>query len=267
MISSEDSRLLYLLRLGLNRGNTYEIPFHENFRQIRELVFRQGVGNIVFDGIQKFLRNSPNQKLTEDEDKNTLLLMEWFGYANLSTNKYDQNKIAIKKLGSFYSLYGIPMMLLRGYGLSLNYPIPAHRPSGDVYIYLFGQWKKADTFMSIDCGIDVDNSHHHHSVFQFEGQSVENHYDFINVHSHLSNKQIETHFKKLAQEKGEEIFPNVYLPSPLLEAEFTVRHAAIHVAAGELSIRQVVDFILLAEKKYSQINWESFWSDVKMIAN
>lgn len=265
MISDKESALFNLIRIGLNRDEVQNNPLCKDLQSIKDIAFKQGVGNIVFDGIKKILLNDSEQKLSQNVDEHTLRMMEWFGYTNLSIRQYEQNKKITEKLGSFYSLYDIPMMLLKGYGLSLNYPIPPHRPSGDVDIYLFGQWKKADILMSTDCGIVVDNSHHHHSVFQFEGQSVENHYDFINVHSHLSNIKIEKHFKKLAQEKGEEIFPNVYLPSPLLEVEFTVRHAAIHFAAGELTIRQILDFILLAEKKHSQIDWGMFWSDAKMM--
>lgn len=36
------------------------------------------------------------------------------------------------------------MMVLKGYGLSLNYLKPSHRPCGDIDIWLFGKQKEAD---------------------------------------------------------------------------------------------------------------------------
>ncbi len=259
---SIESTLFNLIMIGLNRDECHGMTLCGDLQNIKDIAFKQGVGNIVFEGIQRILKNNPDHKLDKDKDKHTLLMMEWFGYANLSKNRYEQNRTATEKLGNFYSQYDIPMMLLKGYGLSLNYPQPNQRPAGDIDIYLFGEWKRADALISSDCNIEVDNSHHHHSVFDFDGQSVENHYDFINVHSHISSRKIERHFKSLAHEKGKEIMPNVYLPSPLLEAEFTARHAAIHFAAGELTVRQILDFILLVEKKHALINWGLFWRDV-----
>ena len=56
---------------------------------------------------------------------------------------------------------------------------------------------------------------------------------------------------------------NVFLPSPLLEVEFTARHAASHFASGEMTIRQLLDWLLLVEKKTSLIAWDKFWHDVR----
>lgn len=61
------------------------------------------------------------------------------------------------------------MMVLKGYGLSKNYPVPNHRPCGDMDIYLFGDQEKADKLIAEELGIKIDNSHHHHTVFQFQG--------------------------------------------------------------------------------------------------
>lgn len=78
------------------------------------------------------------------------------------------------------------MMLLKGYGLSKYWPIPNHRPTGDIDIYLMylnsegkeksrPAWECADKLMTEKFGILVDNSHHHHSVFTYKGIMVENH--------------------------------------------------------------------------------------------
>ena len=87
------------------------------------------------------------------------------------------------------------MMVLKGYGLSLNYPIPSHRPCGDVDIWNFGEYRRADKVLHDKLGITVDNSHHHHTTFTFQDQFFENHYDFINVHSHPSSKVVEAKLK------------------------------------------------------------------------
>ena len=253
--------LLDLIKNGLGRGT--ELPVITDWNILLELALDQGVAGITLDAIKEYINDHPNTILIEDQDQQTTLLMKWYGMVNLTTNRYLENKKVIGKLSHFYEKCGIPMMLLKGYGLSLNYPIPEHQPSGDIDIYLFGKCKRADSLFSECTGVEIDNSHHHHSVFSLDKQTVENHYDFINPHSHRYGNKIETHFKSLAREKGDQIMQNVYLPSPLLELEFTARHTASHFASGELKVRQILDWILLAEKKLDKIDWISFWRDVK----
>lgn len=70
---------------------------------------------------------------------------------------------------------------------------------------------------------------------------MENHYDFINVHSHLGTKAVEARFKKLAKEKGDEILPNVYLPAPNLNVLVVGCHCALHFSSGEKIFKQLLD--------------------------
>ena len=249
--------LLELIKVGLGKAD--RLPYCDDWHGLMNMALKQGVPGIAFDAIQSGF------KVEEKESINlpTTVMMEWFGMVNQLAKLYDTNKKTTEKLGLFYAKHGIPMMLLKGYGLSLNYPVPEHRPSGDIDIYLFGEWMKADKLLAKEAHVKIDNSHHHHSVFHIERQMVENHYDFVNVHSHRSNRAIEEHFKELAKDRGEEIMKNVFLPSPLLEVEFTARHAASHFASGEMTIRQLLDWLLLAEKKTSLINWDQFWKDMR----
>ena len=116
-------------------------------------------------------------------------------------------------------------------------------------------------------GIQIDNSHHHHSVFTYKGIMVENHFDFVNVHSHNSNRWIENEFKTLALKGNEEfIFDNgakLLFPSPLLNCLFIARHNAIHFAAEHLNLRQLLDWALFVEKRHKDIDWNYFWNIAK----
>ena len=89
------------------------------------------------------------------------------------------------------------MMVLKGYACSIDWPKPEHRPCGDIDIWLFGKQKEADALLVKDKGVIVDTSHHHHTVFDWGGFMVENHFDFINVHHHKSNAAFESLFKMI----------------------------------------------------------------------
>ena len=181
-------------------------------------------------------------------------------------------------MAAFYREAGYSMMLLKGYGLSKYWPIPNHRLTGDVDIYLMyvdyegkdkslPAWKRADKMIREKLGIEVDNSHHHHSVFTYKGVMVENHFDFVNVYSHHSNRWIEKEFKSLALTGCEEYtFENgskLMFPSPLLNCLFVARHNASHFAAEHLNLRQLLDWALLVENRNKDIDWKYFWNKAK----
>ena len=107
--------------------------------------------------------------------------------------------------------------------------------------------------------IKVDASHHHHTVFEWEGFSVENHYDFINVHHHKSNAKFEKILKELGRDDSHSIEVNgekVYLPSPNLHALFLLKHIMMHFASEGIMLRQVLDWGFFVEKHGKDVDWK-----------
>lgn len=264
MLSREDA-LFKLLRIALGKELEINLPQYDDWEEIREIAFEQGVNGLALSGLDEIFANQPETKLSENNDCHTIILIKWVGYGKLSEKQYALNLKLISELGFFFNEFKIPLMLLKGYGLSLNYPEPEKRPSGNIDLFFFGKWREADELVTKQLNINVDTSHHHHTVYRYMDQSIENHYDFINVYSHSSNRKIEEHLKKLASDKGEELLLNVYAPPSLLDAEFTALHAAVHFASGEMTLRHIVDWLLLVEKKGASIDWNSFWEDVEWI--
>ena len=91
---------------------------------------------------------------------------------------------------------------------------------------------------------------------------VENHYDFINIQSHLSNRTIERRLQELARESGERIEvagQSVELPSADFNALFLLRHAAMHFAAMEIGMRHVIDWALFVAREHAAIDWEALY--------
>ena len=188
------------------------------------------------------------------------LKKQWIGtvYQNYE-QKYRDYRKRLGELAGFYHEHGFRLMVLKGYGLSLNYPIPQHRPCGDIDIWAFGKYKEADATLSKVLAIPVDDSHHHHTVFRFHGYSVENHYDFVNVHYGHRNAELEKVFKRLADEeplRTEIDGETVYLPSPNLNALFLLRHTMLHFASTKMSVRQILDWGFFVKKHSSEIDWK-----------
>ena len=241
---------LNLVRLGI--GHYAEALIESAcWKEIQNLAEVHGLYAVVLDAIEKL----PSVSRPPQE-----LLLEWIGKVLQDYEyRYKQYCKAITELTEFYNCHGYKMMVLKGYACSLNWPLPQHRPCGDIDIWLFGKQKEADALLKREKGIHIDTSHHHHSVFDWNDFTVENHFDFVNVYAESSSRQIEKIFKQLGMDDSffvEVHGEKVYLPSPNLHALFLIKHMVSHFAAAEINLRQVLDWAFYVEKHTKAINWE-----------
>lgn len=252
---------IQLVRLGLGHiADTLpsEIPWSE----LQALANKQGLSAVVLDGIDVLRRSykSPDERSHGDLNLPAQeMILEWIGEVMQGYEyRYEQYQKAISELAGFYNSHGLKMMVLKGYACSLTWPKPKHRPCGDIDIWLFGQQKEADECLEKEKNIKIDKSRHHHTVFYWRDFMVENHYDFINVHHHKSNRKLEEILKELGKDDTHHVElygERVYLPSPNLHALFLLRHAMSHFAASEITLRQIIDWAFWAEANHSAIDW------------
>lgn len=274
MTTSNEKLLIELIKVALGKSSEYILPDTLDWDTLFRLSMKQCVPAIVLDGLNHSLtlgniRNSKSQKNCKTSK------LKWFGMVLNMEKQYAKHESTIADLATFYMENGFRMMLLKGYNLSKYWPIPNHRPTGDIDIFLMdvvspekrgnsATWKRADRILKDKLSIETDNSHHHHSVFTYKGIMVENHFDFVNVHSHQSNQWIEKVFKDLAVSEYESYTlyngVDILFPSPLFNCLFIARHNAIHFAAEHLNFRQLLDWLLFIERRNEDIDWNRFWN-------
>lgn len=240
--------LLSLLRVALGKEQECSLPNGVSWDEVMELADAQGVAAVAAEGLEKVSSEIPIQ-----------VKLEWAGRILTHEKAYQRHMALMAKLAKAYKKAGFRMMVLKGWGLSLDYPIASHRPSGDLDIWNFGEQEAADAYLSSH-GIEIDNSHHHHSVFNVEELMVENHYDFINTHAHRSSKRFETKLKELANRDYREMLvcaATVFLPSADFNFLFLLRHMANHFVGKEMTLRQLLDWALLVEHHHTEIDWKN----------
>ena len=275
-----------LVKLGI--GHRSALLDVDDWQAIKALADKQGLNAIILDGVEKLpTENKPSQ----------VFLLEWIGQVMQGNERlYAMYRQTISEMASFYNTHGFKMMVLKGYACGLDWPRPEHRPYGDIDIWLFGRQEESDAVLSKEKGIKIDKSHHHHTVFEWNGFTVENHYDFVNVHAHRSSAELEKIFKELGSEDN--FNPNVnsvgkpstaeknnlarnlnsvgkrincvevngqivYLPSANLHALFLMKHMASHFAAVGITLRQVLDWAFFVEKHTNEVDWE--WLDGMLV--
>ena len=263
---------------------------------MKALAEQHGLSAVVLDGIEE-VRSQMSDVGCNLPDK--FFLTRWIGEVLQGYEyRYKLYCRAIAELARFYNSHGYKMMVLKGYACSLDWPKPEHRPCGDIDIWQFGQQKEADKFLeslefrdeSLETvekvksvkKIKVDRRHHHHTVFYWRDFMVENHYDFINVHHHKSNAEVEKVLKELGSEANinhnengnsvgtrisfvEVYGEKVYLPSANLHALFLLKHNMIHFAAEGISMRQLLDWGFFMVAHHQEIDWPWFLGEMEKL--
>lgn len=226
------------------------------WQKIGNLASRQGVLAYILDAISLL----PKENLPAKE-----LLLQWIGETVAQENSYKNHAQAISELSAFYESHGIKMMLLKGWGLSLNYPHPNHRPTGDVDIWLYGDQERGDELLSKEKDIHPIKSSHH-TIFFNKDVEVENHITFIEIDCHKPDGSEEV-LLQYAKEPAIEVQGangnTVLLPSPNLNAYFLLRHSSGHFATENITLRHLLDWGFFVEKYHGEIDWDALYANAK----
>lgn len=249
----------------------YESLTAEQWQSLYLFSAEQGITAMVWDHLQHLQKQNPALLATMPRQ----LKIRWTLNVEQIESKYERQCSVIEKLATFFAPHNIYMMILKGYGLSLCFPTANHRPCGDIDVWFFtnerlpdgtivsrSAQQQADQLLREKLSIKINEDEHHHTVFYIDGVMIENHYDFINIHAHRSNRIIEQNLKSLVQSELEEVAVSegkIYLPSADFHALFLLRHSAAHFAAEKIGIRHLLDWRYYVEVHNDSIDWK--WLD------
>ncbi len=248
-LNTNQKAFLALVRRGFGHPGA-DLPEQLDWPAVLQLASQHDLSAVALDGINTL----PQDQRPPEELSLSLIgeVLQFFGI------RYKLYLRTIAEMAAFFNSHDIKMMIIKGYACSLNWPKPERRPCGDIDIWQFGDYRKADALVQSEKGIKVDNSHHHHTVFNWNYFMVENHFDFVNVHEHRSNAAVEKILKELGQDDShytELDGERVYLPSPNLHALFLMRHTLVHFAAQSVTLRLVLDWGFFVRAHHDQVDW------------
>lgn len=249
-MTAEEVILLKLLRFYLVRNPKDDsiVCSETDWNAIFTIAKQQGVSAIVLDAID-LLNAQPRPSES--------VLIQWIKHSVMTGRNYMKHADKIHTLADFYNQHSIRVLLLKGYGCSLCYPRPEHRPTGDIDVFLFGRQDEADILVEKQLGIKVHREYHKHSTFNYGGVEVENHAKFIDDVSHKSNIRFESILMAVLDKEEclKSPIDNVLIPSPTFNALFLLRHTGEHFAANEIKLRHILDLGLFFQRFHSQIDW------------
>lgn len=248
-----EKRLLNLVQLSVSGKNAQLQHSEYSWLRLYKMSLCHAVSALVADSLQRSFSSKLSNCIFDSETR-----MRWAAQVVTIERLYAHHVQAMADLAKLFASRGIRLMVMKGYGLSLDWPIPNHRTVGDLDIYCFGKWREADVLVAEECGVVVDEGHEHHTVFNFKGVAVENHYDFINTKAHRDAVLIEKKLKDLAGKNCKEVTVHgakIYLPSADFNVLFLMRHMAQHFAGEHLILRQVLDWGFFIRAHHDEVDW------------
>lgn len=257
-ISQEGQVICKLLRVALGTEPMTEdgkqltlCPSLINWDEVIRLSYKHKVSALAVDGL-----NISGFKMPE-----SVVADSWLNDVQNTEASYSYSIEVLTTLCQIFRANGLKPIILKGYGLSLDYPIPSHRGSGDIDIYLIDEdgnpaAEKGNQIARSILGLKVMlEENEHHSQFVFKGITVENHYELMGANrrgkEELYLKQL---LKKMAiQGNDNGIF---ILPSYTFNVIFMLMHMFTHFYHGQMSLRLLCDYFTLHQNHHNEIDWE-----------
>lgn len=230
---------------------------------------RQGLSAMLMDAIQQD-KDLAARIVSSDEQKKRMLRM--LGASVQMERQYTMYEEAVQRLSAFATECGLQMVILKGYGLSLNYPVPAHRPCGDIDVYVLSSDLSSCGHLLLDeavkrkKGINVDVSSRHHSRFSFMGFMVENHLTVMDPDSHKEYIELN---KLLSEEigKGMREVNGVLLPSFRFYSIHQLAHMAGDFASTGTNLRRLLDWATFVDSAQAAggVDWDFVYATADMV--
>lgn len=132
--------MVSLLRLGLDKRELLpdlSILRSEGkqWNELYRLASLQGILAIVWDGLQKL----PPELQPPRE-----LRLRWAYNVEQIERRYENQRRAASRLAELFAAEGIRTVVLKGLAVGALYPVPAHRPCGDLDCFLCGDYERGN---------------------------------------------------------------------------------------------------------------------------
>lgn len=265
MSPNADTELLFLL---LRSGLRTAIPGDEerirtlcaarkpDWADIYKMAARQGVLAIAWDG---FCRLVQEGLLAPEWQPARTLKLQWGFNAERIGQTYARQWAVSRELAERYAAAGIRTIVLKGFSAAADYPIPEHRPCGDLDCFLPGAYEEGNR-LAERFGAAVKRDFYKHSHIVYKGLTIENHHFCTAIRGSRRAKAFERALQEILAETPPALLKDSHLecPSPLFNALFLTVHAWGHFLNEGITLRILCDWAMLVRAHGEAVDWKRF---------
>lgn len=250
-MKTEMEALLRLLRRGLGTDAADPLPLDGAcWQRVFREAAAQGVLALVWDGV----RQLPAELQPPRE-----LRLQWAYNVERIEQRYAAQRVRAEQLAQIFAGEGIRTVVLKGLAVSRLYPVPEHRPCGDLDCFLMGDYERGNRVAEA-AGATVARDFYKHSHIDFRGLAVENHCFCTAVRGSRRHKAFERHLQGLLAAASMQPLPDTELLVPPADftALFLTCHALTHFLSEGISLRHLCDWAVFIDREGDRVDWPAF---------
>lgn len=240
MIDSSIEVVLLLIRNAINPLGQIDFPEGINWDRALRLASEQGVSGICLETIEKLPAGSIPKKH----------LLQWWGQTEIQREHYERAWAVANKLDQMWTPEGIQATILKGRSIAKYYPVPHHRYSCDLDVFIGQDWEKACKLLE-EKGIPLVHEVYKEVEFTLDNIYVECHRYITPLRGNKKLQEFEHYLRSLLNSEPKTYFEGTTLicPSLMFTVMLYVEHALGDFLHGHLSLKHIVDWIVLRKQK------------------
>ena len=237
------NKFFQLLRLAIGSSNDIPQIQKEEWKSIYEIVQRQSLMGVIFDGIQKM--SDATKAAGDSMEMDINLLMNWMGICRQIEKRNHQLDEAVGKVTAWFEKKGFRSCILKGQGNALMYPCPGHRAAGDIDIWVSG--KPSEVIRFVHSVSPKEKASYHHIDFPaINGIPVEVHYRPCYLQNPQFNHRLQQWFSRQADRqflhKVHIEDEEVAIPTARFNVIYQLVHIYNHLFQEGIGLRQIIDY-------------------------
>ena len=187
--------LMQILMIGLSGRGKKDLK-DADLSEVINIASAHGLSAIAYDGLEKALNSNPERR----NEMPKQLLLQWYGQCVHQTSLFKKNWSAACSLSSLLGEYGIEAVALKGRSIAQYYPIPEHRYSCDLDLFVAGDdWDHACEILEAK-GIRLEREVYKEVEFTFKGVNVELHRYITPVRGNKTLLRFERYLRNILKE-------------------------------------------------------------------
>jgi hypothetical protein len=223
-----------------------ELPKRADWTSVLELASEQGVQGIYLEAIEQLPAGTiPRQTL-----------LQWIGLSELQRQQYEQTWNVACKLDKLWAADGIQATVLKGRSIAKYYPVPHHRYSCDLDVFIGEEWRHACSLLDAQ-GVLLEHEVYKEVEFTLDNVYVECHRYITPVRGNKHLKEFERYLRSLLDSEPKEFFEGTTLLCPplMFTVMLYIEHALGDLLHGHLTLKHIVDWVMLRRQP---VDWDAF---------
>ena len=210
---------------------------------VLNLALEQGVQGICLEAIERLPAGTIPQQI----------LLQWIGHSEMQRRQFEQTWRVACKLDKLWATDSIHATVLKGRSIAKYYPVPYHRYSCDLDVFIGEEWGRACELLE-EQGMSLVHEVYKEVEFTLDNVYVECHRYITPLRGNKHLKEFEHYLRALLDSETKEYFERTTLVCPplMFTLMLYIEHAIGDFLHGHLTLKHILDWVVLRRQDFAR---------------